>query len=144
MRHTTSPRMISREAPMDRVTWWRHSNAAGDCAIQGQGTLRPGQASRPACASSSTPGSNGTAQAFIASAMSSETMLTVKAWVARTLAPVSLWLPSRRNSTPSARIAGSADRQLKKLNGAALARPAASTVVTSAIGRGTTAPIRSL
>jgi hypothetical protein len=47
-------------------------------------------------------------------------------------------------STPSARIGGSADKQLKKLNGAALIRPSGSTVVTSAIGRGTTVPIISL
>ena len=71
-------------------------------------------------------------------------MLTVKACVSRTLAPVSFWRPSGRYSTPSARMAGSDDRQLKKLKGAAFMAPWRSTVVTQAIGRGTTAPIRSL
>ena len=41
-------------------------------------------------------------------------------------------------------MAGSAERQLKKLNGAAFTMPSLEMVVTSAIGRGTTAPISSL
>ena len=80
----------------------------------------------------------------IASAIARETMLTVKTSVSRMLAAVSLKRRSAWFSTPSARIGGSADRQLKKLKGAAFTRPAPSTVVTSAIGRGTTAPIISL
>jgi hypothetical protein len=76
--------------------------------------------------------------------MARETMLTVKTSVWRMLAAVSLKRMSAWFSTPSARVGGSADRQLKKLTGAALTRPAASTVVTSAIGRGTLEPIISL
>ena len=67
-------------------------------------------------------------------------MFTVKAW---RRAHIARRCPcagrSARYSTPSARMAGSAERQLKKLNGAAFTTPFASTVVTSAIGRGTTA-----
>ena len=95
------------------------------------------------------PGSKGTAQMFMASAMAFETMLTVKARVSRTLRPVSFCSvsfcgPVGRYSTPRARMAGSAERQLKKLNGAAFTMPSREMVVTRAIGRGTTAPISSL
>lgn len=46
--------MMSRELPIDSVTWWRHSKAAGDSAIGGQATLTPGRSVKPAAASSST------------------------------------------------------------------------------------------
>jgi hypothetical protein len=45
---------------------------------------------------------------------------------------------------PSATTGGTELTALKKLNGAALTRPAPSTVVTNAIGRGTTVEISSL
>ena len=45
---------------------------------------------------------------------------------------------------PDATIGGSADKQLKKLKGAALATPSSLTVVTNAMGRGITVPINSL
>ena len=80
----------------------------------------------------------------MASRMALLTMLTVNSSVRAMLRTVSLGVSSSRFSTPSATMAGSADRQLKKLNGAALARPSGPSVVTSAIGRGTTVPIRSL
>ncbi|MBB2839278.1 UNVERIFIED_ORG: hypothetical protein GGE64_003025 [Rhizobium etli] len=70
--------------------------------------------------------------------------MTVKTSVMRILWPVSLNDMSALFSTPIARIGGSADRQLKKLKGAALIRPCSSTVVTSAIGRGMIVPIISL
>ena len=124
--------------------WRRHSNAAGASLIQGDATVLPGIAVSPAAFNSSCSGENGTAQTCIASAIACETMLTVKTSVRRMLRPVSLNRMSGWFSTPSARIGGSADRQLKKLNGAALIRPSGSTVVTSAIGRGTTVPISSL
>ena len=129
---------------MTSVEWWRHSKAAGASPIQGVGTRAPARTVRPASRNSSTPGSKGTAQTFIASSIAAQTMLTVKARVSRTLRPVSFCAPLGRYSTPSATSAGSAERQLKKLNGAALARPCASIVVTSAMGRGTMAPIISL
>ncbi len=80
----------------------------------------------------------------MASAIAKETMLTVKTSVMRILWPVSLKDMSGWFSTPMARIGGSAERQLKKENGAALLRPSSSTVVTSAIGRGMIVPIISL
>src|ERR1700761_4057892 len=136
--------MIWRDLPSSRVTWRRHSNAAGACLIQGEATTAPGIAVRPAAANSSLSAANGTAQTCIASAIACDTMLTVNTSVSRTLSAVSLNDMSGWFSTPIARIGGSADRQLKKLNGAALMRPAGSTVVTSAIGRGTTVPIINL
>ena len=85
-----------------------------------------------------------TAQTFIASRMASLTMLTVNSSGPAMLRTVSLGVSSSWFSMPSATIAGSADRQLKKLKGAALTRPSAPIVVTSAIGQGTTVPIRIL
>ncbi len=118
-----------------QVVWWRHSKVTGDSTILGQGTRMPGAAVRPASSSSSTPGSKGTAQTFIASRMASDTMLTEKASVSRIFRPVSFCAPLGRYSTPRARMAGSAERQLKKLKGAAFTTPSFEMVVTSAMGR---------
>jgi hypothetical protein len=136
--------MSWRDFPNSSVTWRRHSKAAGASLIQGEATAVPGIAVRPAACNSSRPVGNGTEQMCIASAIAWDTMLTVNTSVRRTLSAVSLNDMSAWFSTPSARIGGSADRQLKKLKGAALMRPSRSTVVTNAIGRGTTVPIISL
>src|SRR6202000_1010121 len=122
----------------------RHSKEAGASLIQGDATTVPGIAVRPAACNSSRSAENGTAQTCIASAIACDTILTVNTSVRRMFGAVSLNDMSGWFSTPSARIGGSADRQLKKLKGAALMRPCGSTVVTSAIGRGTTGPIISL
>ncbi len=84
------------------------------------------------------------AQMFIASAIASSTRLTTNSAVSRMLRTVSLGAPLWRCSTPSVTTAGSWLSTLKKLKGAALTIPSRSTVVTSAIGRGTTAPISNL
>src|ERR1700684_3895137 len=136
--------MICRDLPSSSVTWRQHSNEAGASLIQGEATTVPGIAVNPAACNSLPSGANGTAQTCIASAIARDTILTVNTSVRRTLSAVSLNDMSGWFSTPSARIGGSADRQLKKLNGAALMRPDGWTVVTSAIGRGTTVPIISL
>ena len=57
---------------------------------------------------------------------------------------VSLAPPEALTPMPSTTSGGSSASTLKKLNGAALVRPPASRVVTSAIGRGTTSPPKSL
>src|SRR5450631_477575 len=136
--------MIWRDLPSSSVTWRRHSKEAGASLIQGEATSVPGIEVNPAACSSSCPVANGTAQTCIDSAIACETILTVNTSVRRILSAVSLNDMSGWFSTPSARIGGSADRQLKKLKGAALIRPKESTVVTSAIGRGTTVPIINL
>jgi hypothetical protein len=55
-----------------------------------------------------------------------------------------LGLKSALCCRPSTRRGGSSEKTLKKLNGAALTLPFSSSVVTSAIGRGTTTPHSSL
>src|SRR5258708_18215624 len=136
--------MIWRDLPSSSVTWRRHSKAAGACLIQGEATNVPGIAVNPAACNSSCTEPNGTAQTCIGSAIACDTRLTVNTSVRRILSAVSLNDMSGWFSTPSARIGGSADKQLKKLNGAALIRPSGLTVVTSAVGRGTTGPIITL
>jgi hypothetical protein len=53
---------------------------------------------------------------------------------------VSLGVESALCCRPSTTSGGSSEKTLKKLNGAALTLPFSSSVVTSAIGRGTTTP----
>src|SRR5882757_5735830 len=115
--------MSWRDFPNSSVTWRRHSKAAGASLIQGDATTVPGIAVNPAACNSSRSAEKGTEQTCIASAIACDTMLTVNTSVRRMLSAVSLNDMSGWFSTPSARIGGSADKQLKKLNGAALIRP---------------------
>src|SRR5262245_45582479 len=91
-------------------------------------------------ANSSTSGGYSPEQTFIASAMSSLTTLTTNSFVARMLAMVSFG--GVRQTGPKPTTGGSAQKALKKENGARFSTPADDTVDTNAIGLGTTEPIR--
>ena len=81
---------------------------------------------------------------FIACAMAWDTRLTTNWPVTRILAPVSLASPGLRPPMPITITAGSCEKTLKKLNGAAFSTPCASWLTTQAIGRGTTVDTISL
>jgi hypothetical protein len=80
----------------------------------------------------------------MAPARSSSTRWTTKVPVAAMLRVVSLAELSGLCSRPRTISAGSSEKTLKKLNGAALTTPSGPKVVTSAIGRGTIVAMRSL
>ncbi len=116
--------MISRELPMPSVV--AALEGGGRLADPGTGHLDARHRGQPGLRQFVDPGLERHGADVHARRQGVETMLTVKARVSRTLRPVSFWPPVGRYSTPSARIAGSAERQLKKLNGAALTTPCAS------------------
>ena len=80
--------------------------------------------------------------ALIFSASDATAAWTTNSPVASTLSSVSFFDPSRRLVGEKTTTGGLAPKALKKLNGARFTRPAASTVVTQAIGRGVTIPTR--
>src|SRR5215471_21512448 len=110
-----------------------------DSFTRGGLTTRLGTGVSFACWNSSTSGAKSAEHTFIASAMSSPTMLTTNSRVARTFVMVSFAGSRQTGQKPT--TGGSAQNALKKLNGARLSTPAGDTVETNAIGRGTTAPI---
>ena len=83
------------------------------------------------------------AQATIRAASGSSQRWMTQVPVASRLAAVSFIVPSSRSAGAKPAMGGSVPSTLKKEKGAALVRPAASMVVTSAIGRGTTRPASS-
>jgi hypothetical protein len=78
------------------------------------------------------------------SANPSSTRLTVNEPMSRICADVSFGEPSGRDCNPRTMSGGASANTLKNENGAALTMPPGPSVVTSAIGRGTTSAHRSL
>ena len=83
-------------------------------------------------------------ESCIARASGSSVRLTTNSPVRWMLAQVSLIRPSGRLLMATMISGGSSAKTLKKLKGAALTTPVGPTVVTQAIGRGSTKEIRSL
>ena len=75
---------------------------------------------------------------FIASAIPSSTRLTTNSPAPAMLRVVSFGLLPGRCCSPSTISAGSSEKTLKKLKGAAFTTPSGDRLVTSAIGRGVT------
>jgi len=98
---------------------------------------------KPARATSLTPGGSGRAHSTIFAATASSQRWITHSPRASRLAAVSFGVPSSRSAGAKTARGGSVPMTLKNENGAALTTPAASTVVTSAIGRGTTSPASS-
>ncbi len=80
----------------------------------------------------------------MARASGSSVRFTTNSPVRLMLVQVSLMRPSGRLLTANMTIGGSSAKTLKKLNGAALTVPVGPTVVTQAIGRGSTKAVRIL
>ncbi len=134
---STSPSTITRRGySISRST--RHSMAQGLAGSQTEPTWVPGAVASPAKSSSSTSGSTPKPQTSMVRESAMSTMFTVNSPVALIWAVVSLSRPSARGWMPSARIAGSCEKTLKKLIGAPLLRPSGERVVTRATGRGPT------
>ena len=99
----------------------------------------------PATSNSSTSGGYSPDVRFIFAAISSETMLTTNSRVVWMLRSVSLRCsPAARGPGQKQISVGFELMPVKKLNGAKLRMPSLLMVETSAIGRGTIEPIKSL
>src|ERR1700751_4795067 len=120
----------------------RHSMLTCDSRTYGGFTRSLAAGVRPHSWNSSTPWGYSPEQTFMASAISSLTMLMTNSPVAFTFARVSL--DGMRKPFEKQTVGGSAQIALKKLNGAKLRTPSADKVEMNAIGRGTTDPMSSL
>ena len=78
----------------------------------------------------------------MAAAISSTTALMTNSPVASIFASVSFAFQSARRDMPKTTVGGECAIALKNENGARFATPSADTVDTSAIGRGTTTPVK--
>src|SRR5690606_38478545 len=130
-RWTISPTTSVRwRVPSPRHTRSRHSSCTGEAASRGAATAREGSVSSPATASSSTSGGKSMAQTVIAGTSARSTRLTTMLPVSRMLRSVSLsGTGPSRPSMPRTTSGGAWLKTLKKLNGAALARPCLSQLV---------------
>ena len=105
--------------------------------MRGGATALEGAVVKPTIATSLTSGGMRAPQACICSAMASSARCTTNSPLARMLAAVSLMSPSACLLMLIITMGGSSPSMLNIEKGAALTTPAALTVVTSAIGRGT-------
>src|SRR5262249_21997055 len=118
--------------------------AAGASARRGGLISAEGKLASPSAVGSPSPEGKSVAGRFMASAIASSTRLTTNSPVRRVLRVVAFGEPSSLCCRPSTTSAGCSENTLKNENGAALTTPAGLIDVTSAIGRGTTSPHRSL
>src|SRR5262245_30496055 len=121
-----------------------HSIATGASAMRGTPTRIEDASDRPASFGSSRPLGNAIDVMRICSASANGTRLTTNCSLARILARVSFGSAGPLLPMPMPTVAGSLPNTLKNENGAALIAPAASRVVTQAIGRGKTVASSSL
>src|SRR6185503_7470196 len=115
----------------------------GASATRGGLILTLGPVVKPVSANSSTSGGYSPEVRFICSASASSTMLTTKSCVYSIFCTVSFFPPARRPEE-NARVGGSLQTAMKKLNGATFAIASSLILDTQAIGRGTTQPISNL
>ena len=112
-----------------------------DAAFERDGAVDDdGRTAKPARRVSSSPGGRAREHSTMRAATGSSQRWMTHSPFAIRFAAVSFGVPSSRSAGASTAIGGSTPMTLKKENGAALTRPAASTVVTSAMGLGTTSP----
>ena len=107
-------------------------------------TCVDGKVAKPIISTSLTPGAKRSAQRCTWAAIGSVTALMTNSPLAAMLRCVSLSSSWSSSATTMPRSAGSMERQMYELKGAALSTPFAPKVVTSAMGRGTTAAMRNL
>src|SRR5262249_15427534 len=117
-----------------------HSRFTGDSANRGGFTLTDGTVRRPTYSASFSPYGSSLDDRLTCSASDATAAFTTNSPVASTFKSVSFLDPSRRRVGEKTTTGGFDPNALKKLNGARLTRPAGSTVVTHAIGRGVTTP----
>src|SRR6516162_3708482 len=115
-----------------------HSIETGASAMRGTATRNEGTSDKPASFGSSTPLGNAIDVTRISCASANGTRLTTNCSLVRILARVSFGSAGPLLPMPMPTVAGSLPKTLKNENGAALIAPAASRVVTHAIGRGKT------
>src|SRR5258706_6591094 len=142
--NSTSPRTSDLISHNWTFCMRRHSKASFFSQLRGGLTNADGTAVRPATANSSTSGPNSIADRFICSRLSSLTRLTTNSPDRENLRPVSVGSACDRCRMEKPTTAGSSPKALKNENGAALVRPASSSVETHAIGRDVTVAERSL
>src|SRR5215467_85590 len=130
---STTPKLPSAISCMNM-----HSIETGACAIRGTATRNEGASDSPASFGSSTPLGNAIDVTRISCASANGTRLTTNCSLVRILARVSFGSAGPLLPMPIPTVAGSLPKTLKNENGAALIAPAASRVVTHAIGRGKT------
>ena len=124
-----------------------HSKVTGLSAGRGARTRRPGTGVSPASSNSLSPWASASAHATTRATFDSVATLTVNAPVPPSASGFALRSVSFSPAPPgglatlTTRPIGSLPTPVKKLKGARFGRPAASHVPTTAIGRGTIAPI---
>ncbi len=142
----------SRTSPMTRVDLLRpssstlctmHSMLTGADEILGVAIRTPGSVGMPSSSVSLTPGGCSTALPCSCGSKGMSARFTTNSSRARMLRAVSFSSPPRRPML-MATIGGSLPTKVNELNGAALTLPSAPSVVTQAIGLGTTTPVISL
>src|SRR5258708_15597034 len=115
-------------------------------------TKSEGRVGTPTVPTWLTSGGNGWAHSWTCSAIDSETLLITNSSLARMLRTVSLYAPGAAANTCRSvascatmpRSGGVTEMITNWLNGAAFNPPVSLNVVTRAIGRGTTDPVRNL
>jgi len=122
-----------------------HSNEIGASAIRGAEMVSDAALWRPSASNSSTSWSNSNAERCTVSALSIVAMFTTNSPVSRMLTKVSFSVtPSDRGCRLMDSIGGMRPTTVKNEMGAMLPTPSVEVVLTQAMGRGRTLPIRSL
>ena len=121
----------------------RHSRAIGAIDRRGVAIAMLAHTWRPSTATSLTSGAYSIALRCTFSIISSSAMLTTNSPVAWMLRPVSFSTPALR-PTLMPTIGGAFETKVNAENGARFTCPPGDTVVTHAMGRGTTMPVINL